>query len=115
LVPGIENVNIFGIEVPNTSISEGYNFSCVYSIELKYVNNNEDPVYQVILNITPEDIYELLEKYPYAKKCEIPYNYNNDDLFLIYGKALQSKEFDFAEFKYKAIFENITNSELKVL
>lgn len=72
-------------------------------------------MYQVILNITPEDIYELLEKYPHAKKCEIPYNYNNDDLFLIYGKALQSKEFDFAEFNYKTVFDYVTSSDLKVL
>lgn len=115
LVPGIENVNIFGVEVPNTSISDDYNFSCVYNIELKYIQNNEDPLYQIILNVSPEEIYDLLEKYPYAKKCEIPYNYNNDDLFLIYGKSLQSKEFDFAVFDIRTLLENISNQDLKVI
>ena len=115
LVPGIENVNIFGVEVPNTSVSEVYNFSCVYNIELKYVQNNEDPLYQVILNVAPEEIYELLEKYPYAKNCEIPYNYNNDDLFLVYGKTLQAKEFDFAVIDYKMLIDNLTDQDFKVI
>lgn len=114
LVPGIENINVFGIELPNTSISENYNFSCVYNVELKYIPNNEDPTYQIILNVAPEEIYELLEKYPYAKNCEIPYNFDNDELFLVYGRTLQAKEFDFAVFSYEVLFGNLSNQDLKV-
>jgi len=114
LVPGIENVNVFGVEVPNTNISKEYNFSCIYNVELKYIQNNEDPTYQIILNINPEDIYDLLERYPYIKKCEIPYYFNNDQLFLIYGKTFQSSYFDYEIFENKILIEKISNDNLKV-
>lgn len=114
LIPGIESVNVFGVELPNTSISHNYNLSCVYNVELKYVLNNYDPVYQIYLNVTPEDLFELIEKFPYARHCEIPYNFNNDDLFMIYSKALQPKEFDFAVFSYDVLFDNLPQKEVKV-
>jgi len=115
IIPGLENVNIFGVEIPNTNISDFYNFSCVNKVELNYVANNGDPIYEIVLNIAPEEIYFLLEKYPDIKNCEISYNTNNDDLFMIYGITLQSAEFDFAVFDYKVIFENLSNEDLKVI
>jgi hypothetical protein len=114
LVPGMENSLIFGVEVPNTNIKENYSLQCIYNTRIKYMNNNNDPTYQVILDIVPEDVLELIEKYPNAKECNIPYNINNDDLFLIYGKSLQKHEFDYASFSYDILLENSNLKDIKV-